>query len=289
MSSMKKQEEQTKNICLLKKDGFTLYLVKEGDSFTDIKNGVVSILPEELIAKRKSGGNISTDIENYAHKLKRQEYGKKLNYQIENLLFLTGAGSSYLFGENDKKGKLMCNLWDDATVLLGGKQNMDAFCEKVRYTDKDEKDEYRKNLEKVLSLAEKAKDYITEPIFKTDKEEWNITYTVSKIKKMIKDNCNLQITSSESSSVHEKFLNKITKRKSSIARVKLFTLNYDTLFEQAARKGNYTIIDGFSFSIPRIFSGRHFDYDIVIRDGSRIKNEDNLFHEFSTYTNHMVR
>ena len=31
---------------------------------------------------------------------------------------------------------------------------------KVRYTDKDEKDEYRKNLEKVLSLAEKAKDYI---------------------------------------------------------------------------------------------------------------------------------
>ena len=27
MSSMKKQEEQTKNICLLKKDGFTLYLV----------------------------------------------------------------------------------------------------------------------------------------------------------------------------------------------------------------------------------------------------------------------
>ena len=57
---------------------------------------------------------------------------------------------------------------------------------------------------------------------------------------------------------------------------KTFTLNYDTLFEQAARKGNYTIIDGFSFSIPRIFSGRHFDYDIVIRDGSRIKNEDNF-------------
>lgn len=28
---MKKQEEKTKNICLLKKDGFTLYLVKEGD------------------------------------------------------------------------------------------------------------------------------------------------------------------------------------------------------------------------------------------------------------------
>ena len=143
--------------------------MKEGDSFTDIKNGDVSILPEELIAKRKNGDNISADIENYAHKLKRQEYGKKLNYQIENLLFLTGAGSSYLFGEHDKKGKLMCNLWDDAVVLLGGKQNMDIFCKKVRYSDKDEKNEYRKNLEKVLSLAEKAKDYITETIFTTNK------------------------------------------------------------------------------------------------------------------------
>ena len=43
MSSMKKQEEQTKNICLLKKDGFTLYLVKEGDSFTDIKLSLIHI------------------------------------------------------------------------------------------------------------------------------------------------------------------------------------------------------------------------------------------------------
>ena len=73
---------------------------------------------KSLLPNAKAEANISTDIENYAHKLKRQEYGKKLNYQIENLLFLTGAGSSYLFGENDKKGKLMCNLWDDATVLL---------------------------------------------------------------------------------------------------------------------------------------------------------------------------
>ncbi len=58
---------------------------------------------KSLLPNAKAEANISTDIENYAHKLKRQEYGKKLNYQIENLLFLTGAGSSYLFGENDKK------------------------------------------------------------------------------------------------------------------------------------------------------------------------------------------
>lgn len=272
-------QKQITNICLLRKEGLTLFLEKEGDIFTDIKNGNTSILPEELIAEREREKNISERIKDYAQKLKRKEYYKRLNYQIENLLFLTGAGSSYNFGDGDKKGKLMFNLWDDATELVGGKENMDTFCKAVKYADKDENGEYLKNLEKLLSLAEKAKDYITQKIFITKedvKKEWDISCVINEIKKMIKEECNLKIVSAESSATHEKFLNKITKRKSSIARVKLFTLNYDTLFEQAARKGNYTIIDGFSFSQPRIFSGRYFDYDVVIRDGSRIKNEDNF-------------
>lgn len=272
-------QKQITNICLLRKEGLTLFLEKEGDIFTDIKNGNTSILPEELIAEREREKNISERIKDYAQKLKRKEYYKRLNYQIENLLFLTGASSSYNFGDGDKKGKLMFNLWDDATELVGGKENMDTFCKAVKYADKDENGEYLKNLEKLLSLAEKAKDYITEKIFITKedvKKEWDISCVINEIKKMIKEECNLKIVSAESSATHEKFLNKITKRKSSIARVKLFTLNYDTLFEQAARKGNYTIIDGFSFSQPRIFSGRYFDYDVVIRDGSRIKNEDNF-------------
>lgn len=278
---MKGQDnKQIENICLLKGDGLILYLEKEGDVFNDIKNCTTSILPEELITKRDKGENISEAIKGYAHELKRKEYFKKLNYQIENLLFLTGAGSSYNFGDCDKKGKLMSNLWDDVTTIFGGKKNIDTFCKKIKYTDKDEKSEYKKNLEKILSLAEKAKDYIPETIFTTRKEdedkEWDISCIINEIKKMIKENCNLKIASPESSIIHEKFLDKVTKRKSSIARVKLFTLNYDTLFEQAARKGNYTIIDGFSFSLPRMFSGRYFDYDIVVRDGSRIKNEDNF-------------
>lgn len=271
--------KQITNICLLRKEGLTLFLEKEGDVFTDIKNENTSILPEELIAEREREKNISERIKDYAQKLKRKEYYKKLNYQIENLLFLTGAGSSYNFGDGDKKGKLMFNLWDDAIELVGGKENMDTFCKAVKYADKDVNGEYLKNLEKLLSLAEKAKDYITVKIFITKedvKKEWDISCVINEIKKMIKEECNLKIVSTESSATHEKFLNKITKRKSSIARVKLFTLNYDTLFEQAARKGNYTIIDGFSFSQPRIFSGRYFDYDVVIRDGSRIKNEDNF-------------
>lgn len=36
---------------------------------------------------------------------------------------------------------------------------------------------------------------------------------------------------------------------------------------------NYTIIDGFSFSYPRVFNGSNFDHDIVYKERTRIKNE----------------
>jgi len=39
---------------------------------------------------------------------------------------------------------------------------------------------------------------------------------------------------------------------------------------------NEIIIDGFSFTYPRTFSGRLFDYDIVQREGSKIQEEDNF-------------
>ena len=48
------------------------------------------------------------------------------------------------------------------------------------------------------------------------------------------------------------------------------------LFEYAATEVNAIVIDGFSFTIPRTFSGRFFDYDIVQREGSKLKEEDNF-------------
>jgi hypothetical protein len=90
-----------------------------------------------------------------------------------------------------------------------------------------------------------------------------------------------------SNSPHQLFLAKLTARKLKYSRVKIVTLNYDTLFEQAAVQGGHTIIDGFSFSFPRTFGGRYFDYDLVIRENSRIENEENyvgkLFHLYKPH------
>ena len=80
----------------------------------------------------------------------------------------------------------------------------------------------------------------------------------------------------ETNNHHQDFIRKLTSRKPSDPRVQLFTTNYDTLFEQAAQMMNYTIIDGFSFSQPRVFNGSNFDRDIVYRGRTRIKQEESF-------------
>ncbi|MBN8696465.1 MAG: SIR2 family protein [Bacteroidetes bacterium] len=214
----------------------------------------------------------------YALKTKRNKYSQFLNNQFENLVVLTGAGSSCGIGKDiqykdatvEKKGKLLTQLWDDTVTLLT-EDKLNRFCELVKYKDKDGRS-YIKNLEKLLSCANAAKEYVTDSNGSND-GKIKIDEILISIENLIKEKCELTLPDS---SPHEIFLERITKRKVTLPRAKIFTLNYDTLFEQAGKKKNFTIIDGFSFSFPRVFSGRNFDYDIVLRDKSRVKEEDNF-------------
>lgn len=220
----------------------------------------------------------------YAFKTKKNKYSEFLSYQFDNLVFLTGAGSSCGIGVDDKKGQLMSGLWNEAVSSLG-QDKIDRFCNLVKYTYKETKEDgskvWIKNLEKLLSLADLAKDFVEDP---QPDDKVDIKEMIHDIKELIKDKCNLELPED---APHSLFLSKITKRKTSLPRVKIFTLNYDTLFEQAALKGNFTVIDGFSYSYPRYFSGRNFDYDIVVRYGNRIKKEDNFVNRvFHLYKPH---
>lgn len=189
---------------------------------------------------------------------------------------LTGAGSSIDWGKDGKLGKSMPNLWDDAENLL----TTDIFSKLLKvigYNEKYKDGKLIKNLEKVLSMATPAIPYIP-------KKEVDIEECVSKIKNYIKEACQLTLPDN---APHSLLLNKMTKRKVTLPRFKLFTLNYDLMFEQAACEGNFVIIDGFSFSYPRIFSGRNYDYDIVYRNQSRVKEEDNFIQKvFHLYKLH---
>jgi hypothetical protein len=221
------------------------------------------------------GDSIDNRID-YAQATKRNKYAYTLNNQFENLLLLTGAGSSIGWGKGAKQGKSMVDLWNDAEALLTP-AIFDKLLKTINYNDRWEDGTIIKNLERVLSMATPAIPFIS-------KDDIDIEDCVNKIKDFIKDACQLILPDN---SPHTLLLNKMTKRKVTLPRFKLFTLNYDMMFEQAACESNFVIIDGFSYSYPRTFSGRNYDYDIVSRNLSRVKEEDNFIQKvFHLYKLH---
>lgn len=202
--------------------------------------------------------------EDWILKNKRELYSKFLERSFENIVILTGAGSSVGIGETaDKQGRLLTELWDDVIEKITP-EKMEKFCKTVRYYDKWEDGSTKKNLEKLLSQANAGLEFL---------DDKTISDTIKEIENLILEKCEIKLPEN---SPHETLLDKISRRKTSLPRVKVFTLNYDTLFEQAAGRKNFTLIDGFSFSFPRTFSGRNFDYDMVKRNNSRVKEEDNF-------------
>lgn len=180
---------------------------------------------------------------------------------FKHLVILAAAGTSL---DNDSnKGKTREGLWENGLESINGLYDILWKNE----TEKSQRIKADKDIESLLShvlLVEKV-DEVKAAQLKPSREE---------LERIIREACRL--TLNVNAAPHKTFLDKITARKANESRVQLFTTNYDTLFEQAAQRGGYVVIDGFSFSFPRTFSGRYFDYDIVQREQTRIKGEESF-------------
>jgi len=209
--------------------------------------------------------------EKYAVSKMRDLYASLLAKQYENLVVLSGAGTSVDIGSGGNIGKTMKGLWK--SILDGlSKEKLEEFCFKIRYNEFKEESS---DLEAILSKALLAQSFL---------DDGDVAKTIENIQTIIRRECNLTLPDN---APHEVFLKKATSRKLKYSRLKIFTLNYDLLFEQAASKNGYIVIDGFSFSYPRRFNGVNFDYDIVLRNNSRITNEENyatrVFHLYKPH------
>lgn len=188
-------------------------------------------------------------------------YDTFFRQSFKHIVILAAAGTSLDNGSN--KGKTRDGLWEDGVASINKVHNILWENE----TEKSQRITTEKDIESLLShvlLMEKV-DEAKASQLKPLREQ---------LEKNIREACRL--TLDVNNAPYKNFLDKITARKASEPRVQLFTTNYDTLFEQAAQEGGYAVIDGFSFTSPRIFSGRYFDYDIVQRERTRLKDEESF-------------
>ena len=210
---------------------------------------------------KKDGDKTPTkeDIEKQANDLKIQQlYNTFLKKHFKNIVVLTGAGSSM-----DSGGKSMFGLWKEC------REKIKSIYKSTLCNIKLKEIARNKDIEAFIS-------YITLKE-KTENEQGNTSNLKEKrqeLEKKIRELCTL--TLQKDKAPHIDFLNKITARKNNDSRVQIFTTNYDTLFEQAANEAGFVIIDGFSFTQPREFSGRWFELDIINREKTRLKQEESF-------------
>lgn len=196
---------------------------------------------------------------------KRKIYNEFLKKPFKNLLVLSGAGSSM-----DVGGLSMGQLWSKAEEKYksGDIDGFKIIRDAVNFSSD------KKDLEALLSQIDGYSKFVDDKEIKIGEEKHKLSDIKSGIFELIKTNCT--IPKPNDIFPHKIFLEKLLQRKQTSPRVKVFTLNYDLLFEYAATEVNAIVIDGFSFVTPRTFSGRFFDYDIVQREGSKLKEEDNF-------------
>jgi hypothetical protein len=193
------------------------------------------------------------------YQMQKSFYDSFLKKHYKNLIVLTAAGTSMDNGDSVTSGKTRVGLWTFCQTEI------DAFTDSIKGYKK--KDFYvNKDIEALLSyiiLYEKLDGEI-----KKD----NVVLR-EKLETKIVEACKLNL---QPQAPHKDFLNKLTARKTNDPRVQLFTTNYDLLFEMAANQSGFVIIDGFSFTQPRKFSGRYFDLDIVNREKTRVRQEESF-------------
>lgn len=204
--------------------------------------------------------------------LKREIYTSFFRKPFKNLLILTGAGASM-----DVGGPSMATLWGKADekykISLGDvvKENgFEIICNHVKHQYQDQ------NLETLLSKIEGTIQFNDDLDIKLNGEVIKLSAIKKDLFDIIKTNCSIPKPVNSINFPHKVLLEKLLQKKLTSPRVKVFTLNYDLLFEYASEEINAIMIDGFSFTFPRTFSGRFFDYDIVQREGSKLQEEDNF-------------
>lgn len=174
--------------------------------------------------------------------------------QMQHVVVLAGSGTSL----GPVGGPSMADLWNFVKANEDGVDKLkplENVAKKVKYNIKQE----HPNIEHFLSRCD--------AFLQVNEDDKEVKDCAEACKKIIIEKCDFELNEGLINS-HATFLHRLSRRRVRDSRLKIFTTNYDLCFEYAAGKQGLIVLDGFSFTLPRHYDPRFFNYDIVRRPRS---------------------
>jgi hypothetical protein len=214
--------------------------------------------------------------------------------KMENICVLAGAGTSRKYG-----GLTLKEFAEKLTLVLKSYYRLKKQTENLKQLSliSNVLEEKPENIEQWMSYL-KGLTYLSESNFlggATIKIK-DFEVDVSIIKSIVKDIEKFvfllstlkldQEKDTDEVKGHHSFIAKLISRDSSLGRVKLFTLNYDTLFEQALDDLGILYADGFIGSVNRKFNSSCYELDYYypgkVSEG-RVRRYDKFMHLYKLH------
>lgn len=218
--------------------------------------------------------------------------------RMENLVVLTGAGTSVSSG-----GKTMDKLENTVLETVKAMEDLPVGAAAIIEARQNQKEEEKIGFEDWLSFLVNAHHLGAAPCSLFDGIRWNLTTEpsqddlsslIDRIGKAIFAECALSLPETPSFAAglaadippHLSFLAKLVARDSNLGRAHLFTLNYDTLFEQAMETLGIQYFDGFTGRADARFDPSIYGLDIYypgeVSEG-RVRRFDKFIHFYKLH------
>lgn len=217
----------------------------EGEKLFKLNDEVLKDSEGNLYNEKKFNEEIKTVVGNFVNK------------RFENIIILSGAGTSITDNGKKNLGKTMKDLAKEINKELKKEDSyfsIQEMAKKSNYHIKNISDK-KFNLEDFISQVFKAKDFINS----NDCKKYNDT--INKIKDTIK--YETSYTYDPKLLKHGILLNTLIEKITPPNKLTIATTNYDVMFEEAATENSFIVMDGFTFSSKPRFDSDNFEWNLV--------------------------